>query len=163
MRQPQFGSRCLPWMIVALVAGLGGALYGQDTPASNLESQLRGVLTEQTRAWNAGDLEAFMQTYWKSERLSFSSGGNTTYGWQATLDRYRRGYAPPKEMGQLRFDKLEVTPLGDRAALVLGHWHLTMSDQSVREGNFSLVLRKIEGQWKIIHDHSSLREPEEAP
>ena len=29
-----------------------------------------------------------------------------------------------------------------------------------RSGNFSLVMRKLEGKWKIIHDHSSTLDEE---
>lgn len=115
------------------------------------------LLIEQTAAWNAGDLEKFMQTYWKSEHLTFSSGGQTTRGWDATLKRYQQRYAPPNEMGTLRFERLEYSMLGTEAVLVLGKWHLTMQDESTRDGNFSLVIKKMDNGWKIIHDHSSER------
>jgi hypothetical protein len=57
-------------------------------------------------------------------------------------------------MGQLRFSQLEITLLGDAAALVLGRWQLTRPTSPVG-GNFSLVLRRIDGRWLIIHDHTS--------
>ena len=101
-----------------------------------------------------------MQTYWKSDELTFSAGGKTTRGWQATLDRYVQNYAPPKEMGTLTFDHLESTLIEENAALILGDWHLKMEKGENRDGNFSLVLRKISGQWRIIHDHSSKIEKE---
>lgn len=116
---------------------------------------IKAILSAQTKAWNDGDLEKFMATYWKSERLSFSSGGKTTYGWQGTLDNYKKGYAPPKEMGQLHFDGLQVLLLESRSALVIGNWHLKFKDDSKRDGNFSLVVKKMDSGWKIIHDHSS--------
>lgn len=127
----------------------------------SLKTEIEKVLQTQTKAWNRGDLVDFMSTYWKSKKLSFSSGGQTTYGWQETLDRYRRGYAPPKEMGTLHFDDLQVTPIESNSALVLGQWHLKMKDGSTKEGNFSLVLKRIKEEWKIIHDHSSIKEKEE--
>ena len=132
-----------------------------DEREDKLRQEIKQLLTVQTAAWNKGDLVEFMSTYWKSKKLSFSSGGQTTYGWQATLDRYRKGYAPPKEMGKLHFDHLEVSTIENNSALVLGQWHLKMKDDSVKEGNFSLVLKKIDNQWKIIHDHSSIKEPDE--
>ena len=117
--------------------------------------EIRSILDEQTAAWNDGDLPRFMQPYWKSADLTFSAGGKTTRGWQATLDRYVRRYAPPKEMGTLSFDHLETTIIANDAALVLGDWHLKMNKGADQNGNFSLVLRKIDDEWKIIHDHSS--------
>ena len=92
--------------------------------------------------------------------LTFSAGGKTTRGWQATLDRYVQNYAPPKEMGTLTFDHLETTLFEKNAALILGDWHLKMEKGENRNGNFSLVLRKIQGEWRIIHDHSSTLEKE---
>lgn len=113
------------------------------------------LLTHQKEAWNRGDLESFMETYWKSEQLTFCAGGSTTRGWQATLDRYKKRYATPAQMGSLEFKNLEFTFLERKAALILGQWHLVLSDKSVRQGNFSLVVTQIDNQWKIIHDHSS--------
>ncbi len=154
--------------LTVLAFGLVSIGQAQETKdsipvATSTNQDITRLIRTQTTAWNEGNLEKFMSTYWNSPQLSFSSGGNTTYGWQETLDRYRRGYAPPKEMGKLNIDHLKVSMLGQEAALVLGNWHLKMSDQSVREGNFSLVMRRIKGNWKIVHDHSSQLEPEDDP
>ena len=129
-----------------------------DTSRDRVEEEIRHVLQEQVRCWNRKDLKGFMNTYWQSEELTFSGGGKTWKGWQATLDRYREKY-PPDKMGQLSMDQLEVTMLSSKAALVLGQWHLSRDSRPAR-GNFSLVLRQLQGDWKIIHDHSSTyREP----
>lgn len=122
------------------------------------KSEIESVLRAQAKAWNEGSLERFMETYWKSDKLTFSGGGKTTNGWQATLDNYRNGYAPPKEMGKLHFDKLNVMMIESKSALVLGDWHLRMNKGANRDGNFSLVLKKFGNDWKIIHDHSSTLE-----
>jgi len=113
------------------------------------------ILTKQTKAWNDGDLEKFMQTYWKSDKLTFSSGGKTTYGWQPTLDNYKNSYPTKEKMGQLHFDGLEITTIESNSALVLGNWHLKINEDTLLDGNFSLVVKKLDDQWKIIHDHSS--------
>ena len=128
--------------------------------------EIEQILTTQAQCWNEGDIDGFMTTYWNSEDLTFSGGGKTTRGWQATLDNYKKSY-PKDKMGTLTFDGLEVTMLSEDAALVLGFWHLTMlqkDDEGIavkKDGNFSLVIRKLEGAWKIIHDHSSTKESEE--
>jgi beta-aspartyl-peptidase (threonine type) len=123
------------------------------------DSEIQQILTTQAACWNRGDIDGFMETYWKSEDLTFSGGGKTTRGWQATLDRYKKSY-PKEKMGQLMFDGLEITSLSSESALVLGFWHLQMptaekGKTELKEGNFSLVLKKFDGDWKIIHDHSS--------
>jgi len=138
-------------------------LYGDDQKTNNSASvtnEILAVFNQQVAAWNAGDLEAFMETYWKSEKLTFSGGGKTTRGWQATLDRYKKSYSSKALMGKLTFTDFEVTPLGNSSALALGRWHLQRAKDSP-EGNFSVVLKKFDGKWKIIHDHSSTLEDEE--
>jgi beta-aspartyl-peptidase (threonine type) len=60
-------------------------------------------------------------------------------------------------MGRLTFSELEIMPLGEAAALVLGRWRLARDEGPVG-GNFSLVCRKIDGTWLIVHDHTSRSE-----
>ena len=119
----------------------------------DLAEQLHGVLATQQRAWNQGNIPQFMDAYWKSQELTFSSGGKTTRGWQATLDRYTKRYPDRATMGVLSFEKLESIPLDANAALTLGVRKLQRDKPA--EGNFTLVWKKIDGQWKIVHDHSS--------
>lgn len=147
-------------------AVLSAVAFAQE-PAGQAEQRKRdgevraieAVLVTQVKAWNEHRIEKFMETYWKSEELSFSSGGETTLGWQATLERYQSRYPDGQAMGQLRFDHLKVQVLSESSAFVLGEWYLQRRDEEMH-GNFTLVLRKIDGAWKIIHDHSSLKEEE---
>jgi ketosteroid isomerase-like protein len=122
-------------------------------PNDDLLDTLEGILSEQAAAWNRGDIDGFMQHYWKSEDLTFSSGGHTTRGWKTTKDNYKLRYPTRERMGHLTFDGLEVFPLGDSAALMLGHWHLDRNNPV--GGSFSLVFRKTDGAWVIVHDHTS--------
>jgi L-asparaginase / beta-aspartyl-peptidase len=119
-----------------------------------VRSAIEGVLRVQQEAWNGGDVEAFMAHYWKSDALTFSAGGKTTRGWQATLGGYRERYPTKEKMGRLTLSGLEVTPLGDAAAMVLGRWNLDGVSEPVG-GNFTLVFRKIDDRWVIVHDHTS--------
>lgn len=128
----------------------------------NEKVNIEKVLTKQTDAWNQVNLEQFMETYWKSDRLTFSGGGTTVRGWQATLDRYRKKYATAEAMGKLHFDQLEVTILESKTGLVLGNWHLTFADGKQRGGNFSLVMHKLDDRWLIVHDHTSEKREAEA-
>ena len=118
---------------------------------------IQRVLDAQRRAWNDGDIEAFLEPYWKNEGLSFSSGGETRRGFRATRERYLATYPDRQAMGTLEFSALEISPLGDDVALVLGEWDLAR-DAGAVGGNFSLVMRRIDGRWVIVHDHTSRRE-----
>jgi len=140
---------------------------GCTAPDQRLQQRLAGILEAQADAWNRGDIDAFMQHYWNSDELTFSSGGQTRHGWQATLERYRQRYPTPERMGRLAFSELTVRPLGERAALVLGRYHLERQPDPA-DGNFSLVFERIAGRWVITHDHTSaaeggLRPPPESP
>ena len=147
-------------IVVLLVAA--GEIFAEEArgQAAAQGAAVRGavekVLRAQQEAWNRGDVRAFMDHYWKSDDLTFSSGGKTTRGWKATLDGYRERYPTREKMGRLTLGGLEITPLGDAAALVLGQWKLDGLGQPVG-GNFTLVLRKIDGRWVIVHDHTSRR------
>jgi len=123
-------------------------------PNDQLVDRLHGILAVQQNAWNQGDIRQFMAAYWNHEALTFSSGGKTTRGWQATYERYKSKYPDQAAMGQLTFDALETSQIDEQAALTLGNWKLD-KDKPAR-GNFSLVWKRIDGQWKIVHDHSSL-------
>jgi uncharacterized protein (TIGR02246 family) len=119
----------------------------------------RAVLDAQVEAWNRGDLEAFMAGYWRSPDLVFCSGATVTKGWDETLARYRKRYqSEGREMGRLRFDDVEVLPLGDDAALARGAFHLVMGDGKEPHGIFTLLLRRLDGSWRIVHDHTSAGE-----
>jgi beta-aspartyl-peptidase (threonine type) len=120
---------------------------------------IRAVLDAQVTAWNRGDLDGFMSGYWKDDKLTFFSGDTITQGWQATLERYRKRYqSEGREMGKLEFRGLEVDMLGSDAAVVRGRWRLTMKDGKTPNGLFTLLVRRINGDWRIVHDHTSAAE-----
>lgn len=124
-----------------------------------LRTHLVAILNEQAEAWNAGDIATYMEHYWESDELTFSSGGQTVTGWQATFERYRRRYPTPERMGKLRFDIDRIHRLDARAAFVLGRWHLTRDDPI--GGNFSVIFQKIGRRWLIVHDHTSVTEADD--
>jgi uncharacterized protein (TIGR02246 family) len=112
------------------------------------------VLETQRTAWNKGNLEDFMQTYWKSDSLLFVGQSGPKYGWQTTLDNYRKSYPDRAAMGILSFDIKEVRFITKDDAFVLGAWHLKR-EKDAPNGYFTILLKKIDGQWKIVSDHSS--------
>lgn len=121
---------------------------------SKEEQQIRQVLAKQTTAWNRGDIEGFMQTYWKSDSLMFIGKSGVHRGWQETLNNYRKGYPDTTAMGKLSFDIIEVKKLSSEYFYVVGKWMLKRSIGDL-SGHYDLLLRKIRGRWYIISDHSS--------
>ena len=57
-------------------------------------------------------------------------------------------------MGQLTFGFVKIEILSDTQAFVVGTWHLQRKDDDVG-GHFTLLWRKLDGEWEIVVDHSS--------
>ncbi len=115
------------------------------------------VLRQQAAAWNRGDLDGFMKGYWNSPDLTFAGSGGITRGWQPVLERYKKNYPDRQAMGHLDFSELELRPLGNEAALVVGRWHLKRSSEQLG-GVFTLLFESFPEGWRIIHDHTSREE-----
>ncbi|MES2893155.1 MAG: DUF4440 domain-containing protein [Bacteroidota bacterium] len=118
------------------------------------ELAIRKTLAERTVAWNEGNLEAFMQGYWKSDSLMFIGKSGLTYGWQPTLDNYKKGYPDTAAMGKLDFDIVQVRRLSVMYFFVVGKWHLARTAGDLR-GTFTLIFKKNKNKWVIVSDHSS--------
>jgi beta-aspartyl-peptidase (threonine type) len=140
---------------VAFVVAVASAGASSASPA-DVAAAVRAVLDVQVEAWNRGDLEGFMAGYWRSPDLVFCSGATVTRGWDETLARYRKRYqSEGREMGRLRFEGIEVIPLGEDAALARGAWRLGLRDGQEPHGLFTLLLRRLDSAWRIVHDHTS--------
>ena len=158
--------------LIAAGAGIlgfpSGATRAQN-PAGNggqdsTQAAITRVLDDQTAAWNRGDLDAFLDGYWRSPRVVFQSGGTRHDGFDAMRDRYRQRYqADGRAMGQLAFAELEVEPLAADAAFVRGRYNLIMPDGTHPTGLFTLIFRKFANGWKITHDHTSAADPPTPP
>jgi len=118
------------------------------------ETTIRNLLNAQTKAWNQGDLTNFMKGYWESDSLMFIGKSGLTYGWQQTLNNYKKGYPDTAAMGKLSFDIKKVQRLSADHFFVVGKWMLTRSIGNL-SGHYTLILKKIKGQWFIVADHSS--------
>jgi len=132
-----------------------GLLFSLSCFAQNDDkTTILSILDKQTQAWNRGDLEEFMNGYWKNDSLCFIGKSGVTYGWQNTLNNYRKGYPDTAAMGKLKFDILSVKRLSPEYYHIIGKWSLQRSAGDL-SGHYTLVFRKINGKWVIISDHSS--------
>lgn len=139
---------------VCVVAYIPRMSAGGDGKAA-----IEHVLRAQQAAWNRHDLDVFMAGYWNSPDLTFFSGSKENHGWQQTLDHYRAAYASPgHDMGKLEFSNLRIEMLGREAAFVRGEYHLTMPDGKTPHGLFTLIFRRFQDGWKVVHDHTSAAE-----
>jgi ketosteroid isomerase-like protein len=147
-------------LLVLALASLAIATSVMASGGSDDAAQaVRLLLDRQVVDWNKGDLDGFLDGYWKSPKVVFQSGGQRFDGWEAMRDRYRRRYqGNGRAMGRLEFSGLEIESLGPEAAMARGRWHLVMPDGTEPAGLFTVILRKLPEGWKIIHDHTSADE-----
>jgi ketosteroid isomerase-like protein len=147
MRGFRFGVFCC-------AINLGFTSVVAEEPKNDISSEIQNVLRAQQDAWNRGDIDAFMNGYWRSDKTVFVSGDEVTRGWQKVLDRYKAKYSDRAKMGTLTFSEIEITPLSTDSAVALGSWKLKR-DNDEPHGRFTLIFRQFPDGWKIIHDHTS--------
>lgn len=137
-------------LLIKLILLLSHSIFAQ----SNDKSEILNVLENQRIAWNNGNLEQYMMGYWKSDSLLFVGKRGPQYGWQKTFDNYKKSYPDKSAMGKLTFNILKVDVYTSDYAFILGEWILDREKDQPR-GFFTLQMKKIDGKWKVIADHSS--------
>ena len=133
-------------LIISLSCVLGQA---QDAKSTILQ-----IMERQQDCWNQGDIQCFMNGYWESDSLMFVSKEKVYYGYEETLKRYLNSYPDEQSMGNLTFTYIHMQPLGEDAFYMVGSYYLkrTIGDAS---GHFTLLWKRLQGQWVIVADHSS--------
>lgn len=129
---------------------LGLSLHAQSAGVKAVTENMK----KQESAWNNFDIEGFMKYYWNSDSLKFIGSKGITYGWKNTLENYKKGYPNQEAMGQLTFTNYSIEPLGKDAVYVIGKWYLKKKDKDVG-GHYTLLWKKIKGEWVIVSDHTS--------
>ncbi|MDI9337995.1 MAG: nuclear transport factor 2 family protein [Alphaproteobacteria bacterium] len=137
-------------IITILFLGFTGIIYAQNS----VEQDIRKILNDQVDAWDRGKIENFMSAYWQSDSLIFFTSKGIVSGYNNMLNYYKNAYPSRVAMGDLNFEILSITKINETALYVLGKWQLENND-GIKSGGFSLVFKKIQGQWKIILDHTS--------
>ena len=117
-------------------------------------SEVKDIMKKQEAAWNKADIEGFMAYYWNSDSLKFIGSKGITYGWQKTLDNYKKNYPTPDAMGVLTFENNTLEQLSPTKIFVIGKWHLKRKEGDVG-GSYTLLWKKINGKWVIVVDHTS--------
>lgn len=134
---------------------------GADTAAAgpNLWSRFSTRLDSSALAWNRGDLEGFLSTYRQHPATTYIGASGLVVGYEGIRGRYAPLFGEGAARDSLRFEDLRIRPLGDSTALAIGRYVLHRADSVTSTGIFTLVLQESEGEWMIVHDHSSALEP----
>ena len=145
-------------LLPALTAAACGSVPDSTKDNAQVAEAVRAVLDAQQAAWNHGDIDGFMDGYERAGTTAFVSGGELTRGWQTVLERYKRRYSSPEQMGTLAFSELDIQTLSPFFALADGRWQLTRASDAPR-GRFTLLFRQTGKGWRIIHDTTTSATP----
>ena len=141
-------------ILFIFLLSLNGYAQEKTSNYKTSKKEITTMMLQQASDWSNGDIEAFMKGYIKSDSLKFVGSNGLTYGWKNTLENYKKGYPTAAHTGTLTFNLLEFDQLANDVFLVIGEFHLkrTVGDT---DGMFTIILKRIDGEWKIIADHSS--------
>ena len=115
-------------------------------------NKIKDVLETQRKYWNKGDIDGFMQGYWKSKDLIFTSASHKpAYGWKNTLKRYKNSYPNKESMGEFNYNIIDIRITSKTTALLNGTWKLIRKNDNP-EGEFWLELESFNGKWLITKD-----------
>ena len=123
---------------------------------SSIEKDKKTILSimkSQEKAWSKNNIEALMEGYWKSDSLKFFGSSGLKYGWQSTLNGYKKRYPTKDHTGTLRFKINDISQINSASYFVMGEYHLVRNIGNA-DGVFMIIFKKINGEWKIIADTS---------
>lgn len=120
-----------------------------------LEGRVRAMLDSSAAGWNGGDLETFMSVYLPAATTTYVGGSGVRQGYEAIRRRYAPLFTEEADRDSLRFEDLRVRSITDEVAVGVATWVLHDTAGVSGSGPFTLVLRRTDGGWRIVHDHSS--------
>lgn len=118
-------------------------------------AEIRTTLDHGARAWNAGDLDDFLSDYLADSSTTFVTPRGVLHGIPAIRGVYAARFAPGGKRDSLHFESLEVDLLAPGVANAIAFYVLQRKDSVTAKGPTSLLMRRVNGKWKIVHDHSS--------
>jgi ketosteroid isomerase-like protein len=151
-----------PFLGVLAVASLtlsGCRFETVDEEANDLQTSVERMLGESSRAWNEGRIEGFLDDYLNSESTTYIGGAGLVSGFDGIRQRFAPLFAAGVARDSLRFEEVRARRLGAIYGVVTARWILHRSGSVTGSGPLTLVVRRVGGYWKIIHDHSSSDSP----
>lgn len=159
-------------LVVALVPWTGACRIerasapGVGDQDADFAARVEEILRLSAEAWNAGDLEGFMVHYERAPTTTYIGSSGLRVGYDSIHARYAPVFEPGAERDSLRFESIRTRLLDQRFGVATARYVLFREGVITSTGPFTLVLMRVEGAWKIIHDQSAADpppEPESAP
>lgn len=149
---PRFrSSLVLPFLVLAACARTPAA----EAPraAADLRAELLPIEQATADAWNRADLDAHVAAY--ADSAVFMAPGPVAGRERIRASLARGFWRDGRPAQQLRYEALDVRPLGARHALMTGRFVLHGGGRPERSGWFTLVWERTDAGWRIVHDHSA--------
>jgi uncharacterized protein (TIGR02246 family) len=151
---PRWWAAGLPAGTLALAACVHVAVVRRPvSDAAEARAGVAAMLEHGAGAWNRGDLDGFISDYVPD--ATFVTGRGVVRGVAAIRERYAPRFGPGGMRDSLFFRDIEVDLLGPAVANAVAFYVLMRGDSVTSTGPTSLVVRRVEGRWRIVHDHSS--------
>src|SRR5262245_49674904 len=101
-------------------------------------------------AWNADNIDRYLELYWKSPNLSVLRNMEQLNGWQNLHDFLAKTFQDPKLMGHAEPVRIQIKLLTPTLAYRLLRLKFTFPDSKKLEEVRTMVLQKFKEGWKII-------------
>lgn len=136
-----------------------GALLSVQLAVAGPSDDARGVLTKWEKAFNAGDVNAIVALYTPDATLFGTQNPALTSGTEGLKTYFT---ASAKNKTQVKFAEAPtVTQITDSVFVLSGVYEFsgTRADgqKFTAPARYSFLIAKVAGQWRIMHQHSSLR------
>ena len=148
-------------LFVAVIAAWLALKQMSAAPQAPAESvaqvrrEILAVLDHGANAWDAGRLDDFVSDYLPDSETTFITKSGVLHGIAAIRGVYASRFAPGAVRDSLHFENVEVDVLGPDLVNTIAWYVLTRGDSITARGPTSLVMRRVSGRWRIVHDHSS--------
>lgn len=138
---------------VALASiSLPGHTHGEE---ADPEHAVADVIMSLPESWNSGDMTGYLDQYQKDASLSLTFGNTVVQGWSALDSLFRKSYPDPVRMGRFSIDRVDVTLLGDDAAIAYGNFTHVFPKETIKGGFTHVLSRDESGRWIIRHERTS--------
>src|SRR5258706_2774358 len=132
------------------------------SPAATQRAEIQQAVRAYIDAHNRSDAATIADMYSRQPGVTSVGDGQIMRGW----DRIREAFDQlVGTQGRFKIDigSIDVVPLGPGYALALTSYSLSIgtgAETTQQRGAMTLVFQKQEGEWKVVHDHTSTQAPE---
>lgn len=125
--------------------------------------QVRAAFDNLIKSIERSDVEAVMALYWNSPQLIiFNNNGTVTRSWEQVRANRASSYPEAKDV-RVETRDVRVSMLGADGAAVTCLWTQSQEFRGQPEsatGRLTVVYRRINNGWKIVHTHTSPEAPD---